>query len=55
MHHVAGAVQSMQQKGSLIQFLPPYSPDYNPIEFLFSKVKSVLRAMETELSITDDI
>ena len=46
---------SVQQKGSLIQFLPPYSPDYNPIEFLFAKVKSILRAMETELSITNDI
>ena len=55
VHHVAGAVQSMQQKGSLVQFLPPYSPDYNPIEFLFAKVKSILRAMETELSITADI
>ena len=45
----------MQQNGSLVHFLPPYSPDYNPIELLFSKVKSVLRAMETELSVTDDI
>ena len=55
VHHVHGAVQSMQQNGSLIEFLPPYSPDYNPIEFLFSKVKSTLRAMETELSVTHDI
>lgn len=55
VHHVAGAVQGMQQKGSLVQFLPPYSPDLNPIEILFSKVKSILRAMETELSVTNDI
>lgn len=55
IHHVSGAVQSMVQNESLVQFLPPYSPDYNPIELLFSKVKSVLRAMETELSVTNDI
>lgn len=52
---IAGAVQSMEQNGSLVHFLPPYLPDYNPIELLFSKVKDVLRAMETELSVTDDI
>ena len=55
IHHASGVVQSMTQYGSLVYFLPPYSPDYNPIELLFSKVKAVLRAMETELSVTDDI
>ena len=55
IHHVSGALQCMEQKGSIVHFLPPYSPDYNPIELLFSKVKSALRAMETELSVTGDI
>ena len=27
-------------------FLPPYSPDFNPIEMAFSKLKAYLRAME---------
>ena len=55
VHHVHGVVKSLHQVGTLVQFLPPYSPDYNPIELLFSKVKSIMRAMEVELSITDDI
>ena len=29
--------------GCKLVFLPPYSPDFNPIEMAFSKVKSVLR------------
>ena len=28
-------------------YLPPYSPDYNPIEQAFSKVKGILRKAET--------
>ena len=55
VHHVHGVVKSLHQVGTLVQFLPPYSPDYNPIELLFSKVKSIMRAMEVELSVTDDI
>ena len=39
IHHVTGAVQCIKQIGSLVHFLPPYSPDYNPIELLLSKVK----------------
>ena len=30
--------------GAELLFLPPYSPDFNPIEFAFSKLKSLLRA-----------
>ena len=30
----------------LVYYLPPYSPDLNPIEELFAKVKSVLKASE---------
>ncbi len=33
--------------GALIRFLPPYSPDLNPVEFVFSKVKAFVRANET--------
>ena len=32
--------------GALIRFLPPYSPDLNPIELVFSKVKSFVKANE---------
>ena len=37
-----------QQTGIMVQYLPPYSPDLNPIELAFSKVKSVLKANESE-------
>ena len=30
--------------GALIRFLPPYSPDFNPIELAFAKLKAFLRA-----------
>ncbi len=54
VHHVPG-VEAIEEVGAIIHFLPPYSPDFNPIELLFSKVKSALRAMELELSATQDI
>ena len=46
-HHVDGIVQMVHEVGALIHFLPPYSPDYNPIEEAFSKVKANLWAMDS--------
>lgn len=43
IHHVSRAVQLIHSVGALVHFLPAYSPDLNPIEELFSKVKSVLK------------
>ena len=34
IHHVDRVVTTIQQTGALVRFLPPYSPDYNPIEEL---------------------
>ena len=34
-----GIVQMIKDAGALVLFLPPYSPDYSPIEEAFSKVK----------------
>ena len=48
IHHVDGIVQMVHEVGALVQFLPPYSPDYNPIEEAFSKVKANLRAMDAD-------
>ena len=31
--------------GAHLEFLPPYSPDFSPIENCWSKVKSILRSM----------
>ena len=41
IHHVSHAVSLIQSVGALVHFLLPYSPDLNPIEELFSKVKAV--------------
>lgn len=36
--------QLIEAKGARLEFLPPYSPDFNPIELCWSKVKTALRA-----------
>ena len=35
---------AIEQVGAHLRFLPPYSPDFNPIELAFAKLKSFLRA-----------
>jgi hypothetical protein len=39
-------VQLIEQLGAEVHFLPPYSPDLNPIEKMWSKVKQSLRSAE---------
>lgn len=36
--------EAIEAAGAELRFLPPYSPDFNPIEFAFSKLKALLRA-----------
>ena len=36
--------QLIEARGARLEFLPPYSPDFNPIELCWSKVKAALRA-----------
>ena len=43
IHRVSHVISLIQSIGALVHFLPPYSPDLNLIEELFSKVKSVLK------------
>jgi transposase len=33
----------MEARGAELRFLPPYSPDFNPIEMAFAKLKALLR------------
>ena len=47
IHHVDSVADTFEEIGVIVHYLPPYSPDYNPIEFLFSKVKSLIRKMES--------
>jgi transposase len=43
--HKHPAVQTaIEHVGALVRFLPPYSPDFNPIELAFAKLKAFLRA-----------
>jgi transposase len=35
---------AIEQAGAWLRFLPPYSPDFNPIEMAFAKLKAFLRA-----------
>ena len=41
--HLIVEVKQLQQSGILVLFLPPYSPDLNPIDEAFSYVKSYLK------------
>jgi transposase len=43
-HKVAGVRAAIEAKGATLLYLPAYSPDLNPIEQVFSKLKSILRA-----------
>jgi transposase len=42
-HKVDGVRQAIAAAGASILYLPPYSPDLNPIEQLFAKLKALLR------------
>lgn len=42
--HKSATIRDMLEKlGVTVEFLPPYSPDFNPIENMFSKVKAYLK------------
>jgi transposase len=43
-HKVAGVLQTIEEAGARLVYLPPYSPDFNPIENMWSKVKQILRS-----------
>ncbi len=43
-HKVAGVEAAIRATGASILYLPPYSPDLNPIEQVFAKLKALLRS-----------
>ncbi len=45
-HKDSVALELIRQTGAEVRFLPPYSPDFNPIEKMWSKVKQILRAIK---------
>lgn len=42
VHKVAGVRESLARVGAEVVYLPPYSPDLNPIEMVFSKLRRLL-------------
>jgi transposase len=42
-HKVAGVREAIEAAGAELRYLPPYSPDLNPIELAFAKLKKLLR------------
>ena len=44
IHHTQKVTDLITATGALLRFLPPFSPDLNPIELAFSKVKAFLKA-----------
>lgn len=45
-HKVEGVIEIIENVGAKIAFLPPYSPDFNPIELMWSKIKAYLRKVK---------
>lgn len=42
-HKIAGVREAIEAVGARVLYLPPYSPDFNPIEQVFAKLKALLR------------
>jgi transposase len=45
-HKVVGVRQALEAAGCRVVYLPPYSPDFSPIEPVWSKAKSIIRTLE---------
>jgi transposase len=43
VHKVVGVREAIEARGAILIYIPPYSPDLNPIEQFFSKLKALLR------------
>lgn len=46
VHKVAGVREAIERVGAHLLFLPPYHPDLNPIEKLWSKLKTIMRTIQ---------
>jgi len=53
-HKVDGVRQLIEAMGAKLLYLPPYSPDLNPIEKAWSKIKQILRALKARSTETLD-
>ena len=48
-HQVPGVRQLIEERGAQLLYLPPYSPDFNPIEPAWSKLKQRLRGVKARV------
>ena len=48
-HKVDGVRQLIESRGAQLLYLPPYSPDFNPIEHAWSKLKQLLRGIKARV------
>jgi len=53
-HKVQGVRERMKSRGAEVLYLPPYSPDLNPIEKAWSKLKQLLRSAKARSQATLD-
>src|SRR5260370_14475777 len=44
-HKIRGVREAIEALGPRLLYLPPYSPDFNPIEPMWSKIKQTLRSL----------
>ena len=44
-HWMTQIRELIESRGAYLRYLPPYSPDLNPIEMVFSKIKQLLRSL----------
>ena len=54
IHHTADVAQALEDAGILVMYLPPYSPDLNPIEECFSYIKYFLMAHDDVLQVSNN-
>ena len=54
IHHNEKIISIVEEFGGRVLFLPPYSPDFNPIELAFSVIKSWLRKYNVFVSSFDN-
>ena len=52
-HHTHHPIELIQSVGALVDFIPPYSPDLDPVEELFSKVKVCLKENDEAIQADD--
>ncbi len=48
-HHCKGVEELIRSVGAIPLYLPPYSPDLNPIEKMWSKMKAILRKLRIRI------